>query len=250
MRIAIVSDVHADVHALRDALVQIERLGCDRIVCAGDIVDYGVFPEETIALLRERAVPCIRGNHDRWVVERGRVGALAAGAPDTDPIGAARDARGWLLPSDAVRFLAELPLRWDIVADGVRVAVRHGSPSSDMDGIYPDQATPDDARRWLEQAGADVLIVGHTHLAFAMRTLDGGMIANPGALLRDAANALAGHAMLFDRNTGKFVPAPAPGGGTFGVLDLPSREFTVHRASDGEELDIPRPTLGVQDRRA
>src|SRR5580658_692973 len=42
-RLAIVSDVHADVHALRDALAQIERLGCDAVVCAGDLVDYGLF---------------------------------------------------------------------------------------------------------------------------------------------------------------------------------------------------------------
>jgi predicted phosphodiesterase len=70
--IAIISDVHADVHALRDALVQIERLGCSRIVCAGDLVDYGLFPEETIALMVERQIPCVRGNHDRWALGVGR----------------------------------------------------------------------------------------------------------------------------------------------------------------------------------
>ena len=54
MKLAIISDLHADLHALRDALTHIDRLGCDAIVCAGDVVDIGVFPEETIALLVER----------------------------------------------------------------------------------------------------------------------------------------------------------------------------------------------------
>jgi len=48
-RLAILSDVHADVHALTDALATIGRMGCDAIVCAGDVLDYGLFPDETIA---------------------------------------------------------------------------------------------------------------------------------------------------------------------------------------------------------
>lgn len=47
--IAVISDVHADVHSLDAALQQIRDLGCDQIVCAGDLVDFGLFPEETIS---------------------------------------------------------------------------------------------------------------------------------------------------------------------------------------------------------
>ena len=71
--------------------------------------------------------------------------------------------------------------------------------------------------------GADVLIVGHTHQAFALRFGD-RLIANPGALLRD--------------------PAPGAGNppatGTFGVLELPARTWRVYRASDGCEVEIVR----------
>jgi 3',5'-cyclic AMP phosphodiesterase CpdA len=65
-RIAILSDVHADVHALTDALAAIDRMHCDAVVCAGDVVDFGLFPDETIALLAARMIPTVRGNHDRW----------------------------------------------------------------------------------------------------------------------------------------------------------------------------------------
>ncbi len=64
-KLATLSDVHADVHALRDALAQIDPLGIERIACCGDLIDYGLFVEETLVLLRDRGVACIRGNHDR-----------------------------------------------------------------------------------------------------------------------------------------------------------------------------------------
>lgn len=151
-RFAILSDVHADVHAVRDALAQIDRIGCDLILCAGDLIDYGVFPEETIGLLTTRGVPCIRGNHDRWAIGRD----------------VTHGASGWDLSADTMAFLARLPMMWVATIDGVRVALHHGSPRSDMEGIYPDTITADDAARWLREAGADVLLVGHTHIAFAI----------------------------------------------------------------------------------
>jgi putative phosphoesterase len=228
-RLAIITDVHADAPALRDALAQIERLRCDRIVCAGDLLDYGLFPEETLALLVERRIPCIRGNHDRWAVADGR------------------DQSGWDLTPRAVVFLGALPDHRRLTVDGVRVAVWHARPRSDMDGILPDIAA-DEARRLHERADADVLIVGHTHVPFVLTLFGGGLIANPGALLRDPARPFEA-AAIYDPTAGTFVSAPAPGGGTFGVLELPSKVFTVHRAADGAEVEIARITPGVRDRR-
>jgi putative phosphoesterase len=236
-KLAVISDVHADVHAAQDALRQIERMGCEHVVCAGDIVDYGLFPEKTIALLRERRVPCVRGNHDRWAVK------------DGDDY----DATGFDLSRRALAFLAALPPRWDAVLDGVRVAVRHGTPKSDMVGVDPRLAFGPDGRRWLAEADdADVLLVGHTHLAFALRVAGGKLIANPGALLRDPTHQPERYATVYDPDSGKLVPAPPIEGGTFGVLRLPEKAFTVHRATDGQEVDVLRmdaPEARVADRR-
>jgi putative phosphoesterase len=218
-RLAIISDLHADVHALRDALAQIERLGCDEIVCAGDILDWGLFPEETIRVLREQRIPCIRGNHDRWAVSAGH------------------DTTGWDLTPSAMAFLEALPASWARRIDDVRVAVWHARPGSDMNGIYPD-ASSTELSSLLDRAGCDVLVVGHTHLPFA-RFVGRRLVCNPGALLRDPAQPMDG-AILFDQATGKFAPAPAPGGGTFGVLEVPALRFTVHRAVDGVEVEIAR----------
>src|SRR5580658_4323042 len=117
MRLAIISDLHADVHALRDALAQIERLGCEEIVCAGDVLDWGRFPERTIALLQERRIATIRGNHCRWALSEGH------------------DSSGWDLTPRAIEFLESLPASWTRTIDEVRVAVWHARPKSDMKGI-------------------------------------------------------------------------------------------------------------------
>jgi putative phosphoesterase len=245
MRLAIISDVHANVNALRDALAQTERVGCDAVVCAGDLVDYGLFSEETIGLLRERRIPCIRGNHDRWAVGHGRADEPRA-VVGAEP----HDTTGCDLSRDALWFLAGLPASWDAVIEGVRVAVRHGTPRSDTDGIYPDQASAADVGRWLDDAGADVLVVGHTHLAFVLRALGGGLVVNPGAPLREPAETCADRAWIHDPDAGTLVPGPAPGGGTFGVLELPASRFSVHRAFDGEGIRVGVATAGVRERRA
>jgi predicted phosphodiesterase len=57
MRLAVISDVHADIHALRDALAQAQRLGYKQTICAGDIVGYGRFPEEAVGLIGGRGIP-------------------------------------------------------------------------------------------------------------------------------------------------------------------------------------------------
>lgn len=156
---------------------------------------------------------------------------------------APRDVSGWDLSPRAIKYLAKLPTTFDATFENVRVAIRHGSPRGDMDGIFSGQVSSEQARAWLSEVGARVLIVGHTHIAFAISTSDGGLIANPGALLRDQEDHQEDDAQLFDPDRGTFVPAPAPGGGIFGVLDLPSLRFTVHRAADGVEIEIVRRRL-------
>ena len=202
-RLAIITDVHADVHALRDALAQIDKLSVDLILCCGDLVDYGLFPEETLALLHERRVIAICGNHDRWAIKDGH------------------DTSGWDLTAESISYLESLPTYWRRLIDGVRVVLAHGRPASDMQGIASD--APDaELKAILSDAAADVLIVGHTHVPFVRRLGDGRIVANPGALLRDPA-------------PGVEVTTP----GTFAIVDVLTREITIRRARDGAVVPPP-----------
>ena len=233
-RLAIVGDVHGDVHALSDALAQAAALTCDQVVCAGDLIDYGFFPEETLQLLRERRIPTVRGNHDRWAVGLG-----TADDPNGEGDGT-YDATGFDLSAVSLRFLVELPVSWRMEHLGVRVAMFHASPKGDTVGIYPLMTTKDEVRAALEQADADVLIVGHTHGACALTTKKGGLIVNPGALLRHQGDSSQLSEAVARTSAASGVPASAIQGGTFGILELPSERFTLHRASDGRALELFR----------
>ena len=65
-KIAFISDVHANYEALSAMLRRLDAVGCDAIVCLGDIVGYGASPSECISLIREREIPCVMGNHDEY----------------------------------------------------------------------------------------------------------------------------------------------------------------------------------------
>lgn len=230
MRLAVLADIHADVQALRDALAQAERLGCKQAICAGDVVGYGHHGEKAVALVYGRNLPCVRGNHDRW----------AANPPAVDSAAA-------VLSSDALVYLGALPRVWSKVVEGVRLAMCHGTPTSDMDGIDPGKLTSAEVRALLAATGADVLVAGHTHAAFVVADTGGGMIVNPGALLREPA-AGAPMPVRFHPRRRVFVEDAQAPRGTFGVLDLPSKRFTLHLAADGSELPIPIVKTGVVGR--
>lgn len=201
-----ISDVHADVHALRDALRLLDEMGVREIICLGDVVDYGLFPAEVVSLLAERGIVSLRGNHDRWCLTNKSVGTNAT---DLEP--ASR------------RFLKATVPSWSATIEGVRVAAHHARPGSDMNGVMPD-ATAAEVDEVLRVADADVLVVGHTHRAMELRLAE-RLVLNPGALLREPADG-------WERE----LPTP----GTFGVLELPARKWTVFRARKGPTVEIVR----------
>lgn len=205
-KILVVTDVHGDVHALSDALARAKALGCTDAVCCGDIVGYGLFADETLDLLARERVQCIRGNHERWTLEN-----------RSDYLGAVD------LSKASRKFIASLPPSLSVQHDGVRVSVHHGRPGSDTHGVNPESLNADAAAALIVAAGADVLLFGHTHVAFAV-CVGTALIGNPGALLRDPA-------------PGADAP-PTPG--TFGVLELPRMRWNVFDSRTGEEVKMPR----------
>lgn len=159
MKLAIISEVHANVEALEATLADIAQEAVDRIVCLGDIVGYNTEPQECIALLRAAGALCVAGNHDRAVA--GQI------TTETFSVTAAR-AVAWTrerLHGDEIAFLAGLPLKANI--DNKLLAV-HGAlhPDAGCETVRLDS----DARRALSMAaliahpsGARICAFGHTH---------------------------------------------------------------------------------------
>ena len=121
VKLGLISDIHGDPVALELAWAHLITMKVDRIVCAGDLVGYGPFPDRVVAFLKERQIPSVRGNHDRWAVSRapGAVDEYGGGTPS----------------HETLEYLGTLPADLLIEA-GMRIGVVvHGSPSSDMEFV-------------------------------------------------------------------------------------------------------------------
>jgi predicted phosphodiesterase len=222
-KVGILSDIHGDVASLDSALASIREMGCTLVLCPGDLLD-GVepFSEEVVQRVKAENVVTILGNHERWALDRRRR------QPDprkfAPPIAELLDQfRGDAkLSRESLAYLRTLPSRWGGTIEGVRLAMHHARPGSDMEGITVKTTPPALRRRLLAQAGAEVLIVGHTHDAFNLAT-EKGRIINPGACCSKTYGK---------KTTEDYRPA------TFGVLELPSKLFTVYSVDDGDRARV------------
>ena len=159
MKLAVISEVHANVEALAATLDDIALHAADRIVCLGDIVGYNTRPRECIALLRAAEAWCVAGNHDRAV----------SGQITTETFSAtAARAVAWTrkrLRDDDIAFLAGLPLKANV--ENKLLAV-HGALH--LDAGCETARLDNDARLALSMAalishpsGARICAFGHTH---------------------------------------------------------------------------------------
>jgi putative phosphoesterase len=172
MKILVLSDIHANLEALRAALAEPH----DELWVLGDLVNYGPNPSEVVELVRSHATLVVQGNHD-YAIGGGsdprcsdRFRAMARAMQEyTEP----------LLDADQRAYLRGLPRTAARTIDGCRFFLCHATPT---DPLFP--YCPAEPALWApEVAGlqADFVLAGHTHLPFAMN-LEERRIVNPGSV--------------------------------------------------------------------
>jgi diadenosine tetraphosphatase ApaH/serine/threonine PP2A family protein phosphatase len=161
MRVAVVSDIHSNLHALEAVLAEIDRSDAELIWCLGDLVGYGPKPEECCEIVMERVGLSLCGNHDLGVL--GEID-IADFAPDA--ASAALWTRG-VLRDGASEFLAGLrPL-----AEVNGAQMYHASP---RDPVWEYVLTDQAAAAALALTTAPVVLVGHSHVPLAVTLDDDG----------------------------------------------------------------------------
>ncbi|HEV3168519.1 MAG TPA: metallophosphoesterase family protein [Isosphaeraceae bacterium] len=201
MKLGLIADIHADIRALEATLRWLDAMKVRQIVCAGDLVGYGTQADAAVALIRDRGIPSIRGNHDRWALERKQVIGL----------------RGWRtaeLTDDTWAFLATLPASRQLDLGGRLIEIHHGSPSSDTEFVSPYKPVPESVDKFWSESDAKVLILGHTHIPMIDRT-PRGTIINPGSVM-----GVTGIQTSY----------------SFGVVDLESLAVRIFEVRTGREI--------------
>ena len=152
MRVAVVSDIHSNLHALEAVLAAIEAEAPDELWCLGDLVGYGPRPNECCRAIAERADVCLAGNHDLAV--RGTIDLEEFGG---DAAVAARWTRDVLEPQ-----AQELLDRLEPAGAAHGVALYHASA---RDPIWEYVLSDETALATLELTDSQLVLVGHSHVA-------------------------------------------------------------------------------------
>lgn len=222
MIFAVLSDIHANLEALRAVLAEVDRRAVDQVLCLGDVVGYNADPDQCMRLVLDRCATVIRGNHDK----------AAVGLMDLqwfNPV--AREAALWTaraLRPDMRERLRDLRAGPRDAGEGVLIC--HGSPCDEDEYVLPGLAV-EQAFRCLDEShgGIRVCLHGHTH--------------RPLAAFRTSGKPAIRVLQRFDRvdlepkavsllNPGS-VGQPRDGNtmASFGILDTGRMTFTVVRVS-------------------
>lgn len=231
MRVAIVSDVHANIEALTAALRHSEsQSALDEVWCLGDIVGYGPEPGAVIGELRTRALTAVAGNHDR----------AATGLMEIDEFNpAAAAAVRWTrdrLTPDEHTFLAALPLT--LVTGEFSLA--HGSL---RDPVWEYLLTPEQADAQFARQSTPYSLVGHSHLPFWFEEQPGrGPVLHRAA---DGASLGLGDRRLIINPGSTGQPRDGDPRASYALYDSAAATVTWHRV----EYDVAATQRKMRDAR-
>jgi len=172
--LAVIADIHGNARALRAVLADIAALGVDRIVNLGDVFSGPLDPAGVWQVLRDRDIPCVRGNHDRYLIDM---------APEA--MGATDRVTHEALPEAALEWIRGLPV--SLEGDGFYAC--HATPVDDnlywtervVDGGVS-LAPVEQIERLAEGVTAGLILYAHTHVPRVLRLADGRVMVNPGSV--------------------------------------------------------------------
>jgi len=192
VRIAAVTDIHANLPALEAVLAATDAAGVDEVWCLGDVVGYGVEPDACADLVRERCAVCLVGNHDLAVLGELEIGSFSESAAV---------AVEWTRENVAERTLEFLR---GLAPSGAREAVGlfHASP---RDPVWEYVLSGEQADAGIDANPQPIGLIGHSHVAlFFSRPADAGAAETRGAQ--------AGDGTLLDLGEGSWLVNPGSAG--------------------------------------
>ncbi len=200
MKIALFSDVHANLPALETVLGHIGANAYDAVYCLGDMGGYGGNPNEVQEAVAELGYPVLLGNYDEAVgFEKENCGCSYTKPFDIEM---SRISFQWTLAHTSERnksLLRAYPQTMRLNVEGLSILLCHGSPVSNTEYLFEARSDGYLSRFTSGEkydAHADVIAFGHTHVPFH-RCVAGVHFVNTGSVGRPKdGNALAGYTLL------------------------------------------------------
>jgi predicted phosphodiesterase len=167
MRIALFSDIHANLPALEAFFGDLEQKKPDAIYCLGDLVGYNIWPNEVINEIRKRGIPTIAGNYDFGIGRKSDDCGCAYKTDDEKANGVISISfTNEIVNKEERQYLRTLPahikLEFQLNNDKLNLLLVHGSPRKINEYLFEDREEKS-LLRIMQDADADIMCFGHTH---------------------------------------------------------------------------------------
>lgn len=164
MKLGIITDIHNNYIALKAIVEKLQKLNCDKIICCGDIIGIGPYPEETVQYMMQ--IPnliAVRGNHEHYLLSK-----MPSEYPNEEQMSLEEmKHHKWehsLLSPESITFLRKLPYQSNIEYEGYRLSTIHYC--MDYDGHYINYTpNPSEAnlKNMFDNINSDIILYGHDH---------------------------------------------------------------------------------------
>lgn len=164
MKIAIISDIHGNLEALKETIKDIEKRKVDKIICLGDIIAKGVHPKECIEIIRKKCDIVIQGNCDEHFSKK---------YENINEIAEQEQKRiKWnqsLITKEDMEYLSKLPFCYEFYMSGSLVRLYHATPTvnnkavTNLDNLETKYKMFFPSKNTISQKEADIVIYGHIH---------------------------------------------------------------------------------------
>jgi predicted phosphodiesterase len=182
LRVAIISDIHGNLVALKTVLNEINKSKPNQLVCLGDVAASGPEPHEVVDLLQHTKCSFVMGNTDEWIIDPKADEIDFEGPPEE--VSRATEIELWSanqLTSSDRQFLSTFkPTIRITFPNGETLLCFHGSPRSNKEPL-PSTLAEDDLKSLLEGQLALLYACGHTHTQMFRRFIN-SIIINPGSV--------------------------------------------------------------------
>jgi len=242
MRIALFSDIHANLPALEAVWKDIQHQKTDAVYCLGDLVGYNVWPNEVINFIRQRGIPAIAGNYDFGIGRNSDDCGCAYREEHEKEMGKISISyTNQMVKEEERNYLRSMPahlnIEFQLNGDKQNLLLVHGSPRRINEYLFEDREEKS-MIRILEQANADILCFGHTHKPYH-RIFNTGDVQKPH--FRHAINI---------GSVGK--PKDGDPRGCYVILDINSKTSIANNESIGVEFrrvqyDVEKAAKAVED---